>query len=65
MKVSWQVTGTRNDAYAKAHPMQVEVEKEKNEKGTYLHPVEHGEPEERGAYFEERQRQRESLSNKS
>ena len=61
MKVSWQVTGTRNDAYAKAHPMQVEVEKEEGEKGTYLHPVEHGEPEERGTHFEEIRRRRESL----
>jgi hypothetical protein len=26
-KVSWTVTGIRQDAYAKAHPMQVEVDK--------------------------------------
>ena len=65
MKVSWQVTGTRNDAYAKAHPMQVEVEKEDAKKGTYLNPVEHGEPEDRGSDFEEIRRLRESLSNKS
>ena len=61
LKVSWQVTGKRNDAYAKAHPMQVEVEKEEGEKGTYLHPVEHGEPEEKGTHFEETSRRRESL----
>jgi hypothetical protein len=61
MKVCWQITGVRNDAYAKAHPLQVEVEKEEGEKGTYLHPVEHGEPEERGTHFEEIRRRRESL----
>ena len=27
VKVSWQVTGVRHDAYANAHPMQVEVDK--------------------------------------
>jgi hypothetical protein len=27
VKVSWQVTGVRHDAYAEAHPMQVEVDK--------------------------------------
>ena len=41
-----------------AHPMQVEVEKEEGEKGTYLHPVEHGEPEQRGTHFKEIRRRR-------
>jgi hypothetical protein len=45
MKVSWQVTGIRQDAYAKAHPLVVEEEKPTEEKGYYLHPVEHGQPE--------------------
>lgn len=44
VKVSWQVTGVRNDAYAKAHPMQVEVEKQAHEKGTYTHPELYGLP---------------------
>lgn len=48
VKVSWQVTGIRQDAYAKAHPMSVEVEKIGNEKGKYLHPVEHGQPKSMG-----------------
>jgi hypothetical protein len=38
MKVSWQVTGVRHDAYAKAHPLQVSVKKPKAERGYYLHP---------------------------
>ncbi len=37
-KVSWQVTGVRQDAYAKAHRIQVEEEKPAQEKGHYLHP---------------------------
>jgi hypothetical protein len=42
LKVSWQVTGIRHDAYAKAHPIIPEVEKSAEEQGLYLHPVEHG-----------------------
>lgn len=42
LKVSWQVTGIRQDAYAKAHPIAPEVEKPAHERGWYLHPVEHG-----------------------
>jgi hypothetical protein len=33
LKVSWQVTGTRHDSYANSHRIQVEVEKQPNEKG--------------------------------
>jgi tRNA/tmRNA/rRNA uracil-C5-methylase (TrmA/RlmC/RlmD family) len=36
-KVSWQVTGIRQDAYAEAHRIQVEEEKPAKEKGTCLH----------------------------
>lgn len=44
MKVSWQVTGVRQDAYAKAHPLVVEVVKPERERGTYLHPEAFGKP---------------------
>jgi hypothetical protein len=44
VKVSWQVTGIRQDAYALAHPVVVEEEKNAAERGRYLHPVEHGMP---------------------
>ena len=40
-KVSWQVTGIRNDAYARKHPMKVEEEKGQGnnyKKGKYLAP---------------------------
>jgi hypothetical protein len=33
MKVSWQLTGIRNDAWAKAHPLVVEQDKPEAEKG--------------------------------
>jgi hypothetical protein len=45
MKVSWQVTGIRQDAFAKAHPIVVEEEKPAEEKGFYLHPKELGQPD--------------------
>jgi hypothetical protein len=38
VKVSWQVTGIRKDAYAEAHRIPVEEEKKFDEKGHYLHP---------------------------
>jgi len=53
MKVSWQVTGIRQDAFANAHRIQVEVEKEDKERGRYLHPEEHGVSETLGMDYEE------------
>ena len=38
VKVSWQVTGIRQDAYAKAYPILVEEEKVDGERGKFLHP---------------------------
>jgi hypothetical protein len=47
-KVSWQVTGSRRDAYAVAHPIPVEEAKPAGEQGTYLHPEAFGQPKEKG-----------------
>jgi hypothetical protein len=47
VKVSWQVTGVRQDAYAKAHPLVVEQEKEARLKGFYIHPELYGAPAEK------------------
>jgi trimeric autotransporter adhesin len=47
VKVSWQVTGVRHDAYAKAYPLVVEQEKEQRLKGFYIHPELYGAPEEK------------------
>jgi hypothetical protein len=38
VKVSWQVTGVRHDAYAEQNPVQVEEEKSPRDRGHYLHP---------------------------
>jgi hypothetical protein len=46
-KVSWQVTGARQDAYAKAHPLVVEQEKEPRLRGFYTHPEFYGAPPEK------------------
>jgi hypothetical protein len=48
MKVSWQVTGVRQDAYAKKHPLVVESDKQGEERGYYLHPDAFGQPLEMG-----------------
>jgi hypothetical protein len=47
VKVSWQVTGVRKDAWAKAHPVIVEENKSAEERGLYLHPELYGEPAEK------------------
>jgi hypothetical protein len=46
MRVSWQVTGNRQDPFIKAHPMQVEQAKPEIERGFYIHPELYGQPEE-------------------
>jgi trimeric autotransporter adhesin len=38
VKVSWQVTGIRQDVWANAHRIPVEVEKDQADHGHYLHP---------------------------
>ncbi len=45
IKVSWQITARRNDAYMRQHPFEVEVPKTGIESGTYLCPECHGQPE--------------------
>lgn len=42
MKVSWQVTGIRHDAYVNAHRIPVEEEKPALERGYFLHPELYG-----------------------
>jgi hypothetical protein len=47
VKVSWQVTGVRQDAYAKAHPLVVEQAKDDRLRGFYIHPELYGAPPEK------------------
>jgi len=44
VKVSWQVTGVRQDAWANAHRIPVEEAKSGAERGAYLHPELFGAP---------------------
>jgi hypothetical protein len=50
VEVSWQVTGIRNDPYAKAHPMVVEQVKNEREKGKYYFPELYGQPKNKSLY---------------
>jgi hypothetical protein len=47
MKVSWQITGIRQDAWANAHRIRVEETKAGKERGYYLHPELYGQPQEK------------------
>jgi hypothetical protein len=47
VKVSWQVTGIRQDAWANAHRIPVEQVKPEKERGSYLHPELFGAPAEK------------------
>jgi hypothetical protein len=47
VEVSWQVTGVRQDAYAKANPLVVEQEKDARLRGFYMHPELYGAPAEK------------------
>lgn len=44
LKVSWQVSGVRRDAWAMANPIRTEEEKTGADRGRYLHPEAHGQP---------------------
>jgi hypothetical protein len=48
MKVSWQVTGIRNDSWANANRIQVEEDKPTMEQDSYIHPDLYGQQAEKG-----------------
>jgi hypothetical protein len=52
VKVSWQVTGIRKDAYAEANRVVVEVDKQGEEKGTYIHPELFGKDKTKGVNYQ-------------
>jgi len=51
VKVSWQVTGIRQDAWANQNRIKVEEVKSERDRGYYLHPEAFGQTEERGVDF--------------
>jgi trimeric autotransporter adhesin len=55
-EVSWQLTGIRQDAWANANRIQVELDKPAAQQGQYLHPVEHGQPRSKGVDYPMQQR---------
>jgi hypothetical protein len=61
MKVSWQVTGIRKDAWAQAHRLIVEEAKPESERGYYQHPEVYSQPMENSTFWKgnslEKQRQ--------
>jgi hypothetical protein len=46
IKICWEVTGDRNDAYSKAHPFVVEEDKKPEDRGKYYAPELFGKPDE-------------------
>ncbi|MBM3307327.1 MAG: hypothetical protein FJY74_03290 [Candidatus Eisenbacteria bacterium] len=58
MRVSWQVTGIRQDPYAEAHRIQVEEVKPAGEQGKYSHPELYGAPASAGVGYDPRMEQR-------
>jgi hypothetical protein len=53
VRVSWQVTGVRQDAWANGHRPEVEEDKPEEERGLYLAAEEHGQPVTAGLFFVE------------
>ena len=51
VQISWQVTGVRQDAWAKAHPVEVQKAKPDRERGKYLAPELHGKSKEMGIFY--------------
>lgn len=52
VKVSWMLTGTRTDNFAKSHPLVNEVAKPASQRGLYLHPEAFGVAPERGVTYQ-------------
>jgi hypothetical protein len=53
-KVSWQVTGSRQDAFARDNPVEVEQDKATHERGKYFYVKGHGMPDEKAIGYEMR-----------
>ena len=51
MKVSWMVTGIRQDPFAEANRIPNEIDKRPEDRGLYLHPEAYGLPREMGTDY--------------
>ena len=65
MKVSWQVTGIRQDPFAETRRIPVEEDKPVSLRGFYLHPEAYGLPKEKGISYARRPPETEGLEAKS
>jgi hypothetical protein len=59
-QVSWQLTGIRQDAWANANRIEIELDKIGDQRGRYLHPREHGQSPSKGVDYPMQQRLRAS-----
>lgn len=64
VKVSWQVTGVRQDPWANANRIVPEQEKPENEKGKYLNPEVYGQPDSKRLGYDARDTRGAALVNK-
>lgn len=58
LQVSWQLTGVRQDAWAKSYPIAIEEDKAPGDQGYFLHPEVHGHTIHQGihrAYYEDKE----------
>ncbi|HLV43282.1 MAG TPA: hypothetical protein VKY37_13455 [Brumimicrobium sp.] len=53
VKVSWELTGVRNDPYMKQNPYEAEVDKKEGEIGRYLSPELYNQPKEKGQDYQD------------
>jgi hypothetical protein len=65
VKVSWQVTGIRQDPWADAHRIPVEEEKTEKTRGYYLHPELYDQPSEKSIDWAERPQIMRALTRRS
>lgn len=60
-RVCWQITGVRQDAMARRHPMRVEENKPVAERGLYQNPEAHGKPAAKGIGYRRASARRQAL----
>ena len=58
LKVSWQITGVRQDAFALPHPFRWSRTSRTRSSGAYQHPQAWGQPEDIGVGYAQRQKGR-------
>ena len=65
VKVSWQVTGIRQDPWANAHRIPVEEDKSESTRGYYLHPELYNQPNEKSVDWVEHPKAMQAMAQRS